>query len=121
MTSPLLSQKVSSDTCCVPCQALRNALEVKSETKILNKRLYNARDTIKTYSEVIKAQDTTLTSRDSSIATYKRNEARNKEIINNKDSIVSTYGSEIIKQKTLKTISIGVNIILTFLLLFTGI
>ena len=121
MTSPLLSQRVSNDTCCVPCQALRNALEVKAENKVLNKRLVNARDTISTYREIIWAKDTIITSRDSSIAVYKRNEIRNTEIVNNKDSIINVYGDEIGKQKTIRNVSIGVSIFLAFLLFFTGI
>lgn len=102
MTSPLHSQKVLNDTCCVPCQALRNALVVKSEKELLEKKLKNARDTISTYSQTLKAKDTLITARDSSIAVYVRNEGRHAEIINNKDSIITTYGQEIQNQKNQK-------------------
>lgn len=102
MTSPLHSQKVLNDTCCVPCQALRKALIVKSEKELLEKKLKNSRDTISVYSEALLAKDTIITARDSSIAVYIRNEGRHNEIINNKDSIITVYGQEIQNQKNQK-------------------
>lgn len=120
MTSPLHSQKVLNDTCCVPCQALRNALVVKSEKQLLEKKLKNTRDTVAVYSEMLLAKDTLITARDSSIAVYVRNEGRHNEIINNKDSIITVYGQEIGKQKVIRNISIGVSLFLTYLLLFTS-
>ena len=121
MTSPLLSQKVSNDTCCVPCQTLRNALVIKAEHKVLTLRLTNARDSVAVYKEIISAKDTIITARDSSIAVYKRNEVRHNTIVHNKDSIITTYGEEIGRQKTIRNASIGVSLLLAFLLFFTGI
>ena len=92
--SPLYSQKVSSDTCCVPCNALRKAIIVKEERVYCGKQLGFARDSITTMKEIIFAKDTIILHRDSSIAEYKANEVNYKQVIKEKDSIIETYKKE---------------------------
>jgi hypothetical protein len=93
--SPLYSQKASSDTCCVPCASLKKALVVKQERIYCGTQLGFARDSILTLKEIIFAKDTIILHRDSAILVYKDNENKYKEVVNNKDSIITTYGKEI--------------------------
>ena len=120
MISPLHSQKVSNDTCCVPCQALRNALEVKSQRNNLQKQLVYSRDSISGLKEIILAKDTTIISRDSSIAVYKRNEIRYEKVSANKDSVINVYGQEIEKQRGQKRGAIAALIATIFIWIFTS-
>jgi hypothetical protein len=93
--SPLYSQKASSDTCCVPCATLKKALVVRQERIYCGTQLGFARDSISNLQEIIFAKDTIILHRDSTIALFKDNESKYKEVINNKDSIITTYGKEI--------------------------
>ena len=93
--SPLYSQKASSDTCCVPCATLKKALVVKQERIYCGTQLAFARDSISNLQEIIFAKDTIILHRDSAIILFKDNENKYKEVINNKDSIIITYGKEI--------------------------
>lgn len=93
--SPLYSQKASSDTCCVPCATLKKALVVRQERIYCGTQLGFARDSISNLQEIILSKDTIIFHRDSAIALYKDNESKYKEVINNKDSIIITYGKEI--------------------------
>jgi hypothetical protein len=120
MISPLHSQKVSNDTCCVPCQALRNALEVKSQRNNLQKQLIFSRDSISGLQEIILAKDTTIISRDSSIAVYKRNELRYQEVSANKDSVINVYGKEIEKQRGQKLGAMAALVVTIFVWIFTS-
>jgi hypothetical protein len=93
--SPLYSQKASSDTCCVPCATLKKAIIVKQERIYCGAQLGFARDSISTLQEIITAKDTIIFHRDSAIILFKDNENKYKQVINNKDSIIITYGKEI--------------------------
>ena len=108
---PLYSQKVSSDTCCVPCNALRKAIVVKQERVYCGTQLGFARDSISTMKEIIFAKDTIILHRDSSIKIFKSNELRYKEVITNKDSIITTYGKQITQLKAARTLAYGVGIL----------
>lgn len=93
--SPLYSQKASSDTCCVPCASLKKALVVRQERIYCGTQLGFARDSISTLQEIILAKDTVILHRDSAINVYKDNQKKYKEVIVNKDSIITTYGKRI--------------------------
>jgi len=108
---PLYSQKVSSDTCCVPCNALRKAIIVKEERVYCGKQLGFARDSISTMKEIIFAKDTIILHRDSSIAEYKANEINYKQVIKEKDSIIETYKKENKRLNAAKTIAYIVSIV----------
>ena len=108
---PLYSQKVSSDTCCVPCNALRKAIIVKEERVYCGKQLGFARDSILTMKEIIFAKDTIILRRDSSIAEYKINESNYNKVIKEKDSIIKTYEKEIKRLNASKVIAYTIGII----------
>ncbi len=108
---PLYSQKVSSDTCCVPCNALRKAIIVKEERVYCGKQLGFARDSISTMKEIIFAKDTIILRRDSSIAEYKINETNYRQVIKEKDSIIKTYEKEIKRLNASKVIAYTIGII----------
>ena len=108
--SPLYSQKVSSDTCCVPCNALRKAITVKEERVYCGKQLGFARDSISTMKEIISAKDTIILHRDSSIAEYKANEINYKQVIKEKDSIIETYKKENKRLNAAKIVAYAVSI-----------
>ena len=108
---PLYSQKVSSDTCCVPCNALRKAIIVKEERVYCGKQLGFARDSILTMKEIIFAKDTIILRRDSSIAEYKINETNYRQVIKEKDSIIKTYEKEIKRLNASKVIAYTIGII----------
>ena len=95
MTLPLYSQKALSDTCRVPCATLKKALVVREERIYCGTQLGFARDSITNLQEIIFAKDTIILHRDSAITLFKDNENKYKEVINNKDSIIITYGKEI--------------------------
>jgi hypothetical protein len=103
MTLPLYSQKALSDTCRVPCAALKKALVVREERIYCGTQLGFARDTISNLQEIILSKDTIILHRDSAIILFKDNENKYKEVITNKDSIIITYGKEIGKLKAAKT------------------
>ena len=108
MTLPLYSQKALSDTCRVPCATLKKALVVREERIYCGTQLGFARDSISTLQEIITAKDTIILHRDSAILLYKDNELKFKEVINNKDSIITTYGKEIDRLREGKIIAYGV-------------
>ena len=114
--SPLYSQKASSDTCCVPCATLKKAIIVKQERVYCGAQLGFARDSINTLQEIITAKDTIILHRDSTILLYKDSELKFKEVINNKDSIITTYGKEIDRLREGKMIAYGVG----FLFMLVG-
>ena len=102
-TLPLYSQKALSDTCRVPCAALKKALVVREERIYCGTQLGFARDTISNLQEIILSKDTIILHRHSAIILFKDNENKYKEVITNKDSIIITYGKEIGKLKPAKT------------------
>jgi len=106
--SPLYSQKASSDTCCVPCASLKKAIIIKQERVYCGAQLGFARDSISALQEIITAKDTIIFHRDSTITLFKDNELKYKEVINNKDSIITTYGKEIDRLRQGKMIAYGV-------------
>lgn len=108
---PLYSQKVSSDTCCVPCNALRKAIIVKEERVYCGKQLGFARDSISTMKEIIFAKDTIILYRDSSIAEYKINESNYNKVIKEKDSIIKTYEKEVKRLNASKIVAYTIGII----------
>ena len=108
---PLYSQKVSSDTCCVPCNALRKAIIVKQERIYCGTQLGFARDSISTMQEIIFAKDTIILHRDSSIVHYKTNEENYKKVIKEKDSIIETYKKEINRLNASKIVAYAVGIV----------
>ena len=103
MTLPLYSQKALSDTCRVPCATLKKALVVREERIYCGTQLGFARDSITNLQGIIFAKDTIILHRDSAIILFKDNENKYKEVINNKDSIIITYGKEISNLKAAKT------------------
>ena len=113
--SPLYSQKASSDTCCVPCIALKKALVVREERLYCGTQLGFARDSISTLQSIIFAKDTIILHRDSTIAVYKDSEKKYKEVVNNKDSIITTYGKEIENLRTAKAGAYAVAIVTVIL------
>jgi hypothetical protein len=116
MTLPLYSQKALSDTCRVPCVTLKKALVVREERIYCGTQLGFARDSIHNLQEIILSKDTIILHRDSAIVLFKDNEKKYKEVIDNKDSIITTYGKEIGKLKAAKTgayIVTGLTILLT--------
>jgi hypothetical protein len=112
MTSPLYSQKASIDTCCVPCTTLRKALIIKEERTYCGKQLGFARDSITVLQQVILHKDTIISFKDSTIATYVKNENNYKGIITNKDSIIKEYKKAYLSQKIQKYIAYGVSSII---------
>jgi len=108
---PLYSQKVSSDTCCVPCNALRKAIIVKEERVYCGKQLGFARDSISTMKEIIFAKDTIILYRDSSIAEYKINESNYNKVIKEKDTIIKTYEKETKRLNASKIVAYTIGII----------
>jgi len=119
VTSPLYSQKSSNDTCCVPCISLKKALIVREERLYCETQLGFARDSILTLQKIIFTKDTILLHRDSAISIFESNREGYKEIINNKDSIITTYGKEIENLKTSRNgayVAVIVTVILSILL-----
>jgi ribonucleotide monophosphatase NagD (HAD superfamily) len=112
MTSPLYSQKASIDTCCVPCTTLRKALIIKEERTYCGKQLGFARDSITVLQQVILHKDTIINYKDSTIATYVKNENNYKGIITNKDSIIKEYKKAYLAQRIQKYIAYGVSSII---------
>jgi len=112
MTSPLYSQKVSTDTCCVPCSTLRKALIIKEERTYCGKQLGFARDSITVLGQVIQHKDTMLSYKDSTIQVYVKNEDNYKKIITNKDSIIEEYKAAYLAQRLQKYIAYGVSSII---------
>ena len=113
--SPLYSQKVSSDTCCVPCASLKKALVVRQERIYCGTQLGFARDSISNLQEIIFSKDTIILHRDSAISVYKDNEKKYKEVVTNKDSIITTYGKEIENLKAAKAGAYAVAIVTVIL------
>lgn len=111
-TSLLYSQKVSTDLCCVPCEALRKALIVKEERTYYSKQLEFARDSIMILQQVIRHKDTIIPFKDSTIANYVKNEQKYGEIINNKDSSIEEYKKAYLSQRIRKYIAYGVSSII---------
>jgi hypothetical protein len=81
MTLPIYSQNVSAPSskptqCVVPCEALRNALLVLEEKKLLENQLGVARDSIQILSSVItgnlQAQSQIIDENKKMVAEYKR-------------------------------------------------
>ena len=95
ISSASSQQRLSDSTVIVPIKSLKNALLVKADRDNLKKELVIARDSISNLQEIILSKDTIIFHRDSTIALYKDNESKYKEVINNKDSIITTYGKEI--------------------------
>jgi len=112
MTSPLYSQKASIDTCCVPCNTLRKALIIKEERTYCGKQLGFARDSITVLQQVILHKDTIISFKDSTVATYVKNENNYKGIITNKDSIIKEYKKAYLSQRIQKYIAYGVSSII---------
>ena len=117
---PLYSQKASSDTCCVPCATLKKALVVRQERIYCGTQLGFARDSISNLQEIIFAKDTIIFHRDSAINVFKVNEKNYKEVVNNKDSIITTYGKEIENLRTSRNGAYAVAIVTIILSLFFG-
>ena len=118
--SPLYSQKASSDTCRVPCAALKKALIVREERLYCGTQLGFARDSISNLQEIIFAKDTIIFHRDSAINVFKANEKNYKEVVNNKDSIITIYGKEIENLRTSRNGAYAVAIVTIVLSLFFG-
>lgn len=112
MTSPLYSQKASTDTCCVPCSTLRKALVIKEERTYCGKQLGFARDSITVLQEVILHKDTVISYKDSTIKAYEKIEGDYKKIITNKDSIIKEYKEAYLAQRLQKYIAYGVSSII---------
>lgn len=119
-TLPLYSQKVSSDTCCVPCATLKKAIIVKQERVYCGAQLGFARDSISALQEIITAKDTIIFHRDSAILLYKDNELKYKEVINNKDTIIGVYKKEIDNLRTARNGAYALGILSVLLSIFIG-
>lgn len=98
MISSLSSQTFSTTTdslALVPIRALKNALIMKNEKDHLSNQLKNTRDSITNLSETVLLLDSTVTVRDSIIDSYIFKENKHKDIIENKDKIISEKNTEI--------------------------
>lgn len=113
MTSQLYSQKVSSDTCCVPCVTLKKALIVKSEKEYVQKQLVYVRDSIQILQEIITSKDTIIDQKDSIINIYRLNEVRYQQIIYNKDGMIKAYQAEVERQRKGKKLAYLLGILTT--------
>ena len=81
MTLPIYSQNVSAPSskptqCVVPCEALRNALLVLEEKKLLENQLCVARDSIQILSSVIKSQNELVDNKTQQINLFKKLNSR---------------------------------------------
>lgn len=106
------SQTPSSDSlCCVPCIALKKALLVKTEYDYTKTQLDIARDSIFFLNRIILKQNSVISTQDSSISLYKRNETDFVNIIKNKNVEINLWEKEVKKQKKHKLIAYGVSVI----------
>lgn len=94
---------------------------IKAQKENLQKQLVFSRDSISGLQGMILSKDTTILTRDSSIAVYKRNELRYKEVSANKDSVINVYGQEIQKQRGQKVGAIVALLVTVFVWVFTSI
>tara|TARA_R110000868_G_scaffold3601_6_gene22692 strand:+ start:410 stop:712 length:303 start_codon:yes stop_codon:yes gene_type:complete len=98
---------------------LKKALIVREERLYCETQLGFARDSILTLQKIIFTKDTILLHRDSTISIFKSNREGYKEIINNKDSVITTYGKEIENLRTSRNgayVAVIITVILSILL-----
>jgi len=99
---------------------LKKALIVREERLYCGTQLGFARDSISNLQEIIFAKDTIIFHRDSAINVFKANEKNYKEVVNNKDSIITIYGKEIENLRTSRNGAYAVAIVTIVLSLFFG-
>ena len=116
MTLPIYSQNVSTPSskptqCVVPCEALRNALLVLEEKKLLENQLGVARDSIQILSSVIKSQNELVDNKTQQINLLTGNLQAQSQIINENKKMVDEYKRLYKKEKNLKRIGFGTGIL----------
>ena len=122
LASPLLvsSQTLLNDSiCCVPCNALRKALIVKTERDYLKEQIKITRDSVSIFSRITLNQDSIIKVKNTSISLYKKNEFNYLQLIDNKDEEIGLNKVEIKKQKRAKIVSYivgGTCVVLSLLL-----
>ena len=116
MTLPIYSQNVSAPSskptqCVVPCEALRNALLVLEEKKLLENQLGVARDSIQILSSVIKSQNELVDNKTQQINLLTGNLQAQSQIIDENKKMVDEYKRLYKKEKNLKRNGFGTGIL----------
>jgi uncharacterized coiled-coil protein SlyX len=95
----------------VPCEALRNALLVLEEKKLLENQLGVARDSIQILSSVIKSQNELVDNKTQQINLLTGNLQARSQIIDENKKMVDEYKRLYKKEKNLKRIGFGTGIL----------
>lgn len=116
MTLPIYSQNVSAPSskptqCVVPCEALRNALLVLEEKKLLDNQLSVVRDSVKILSSVISSQNELIENKTQQIKLLNGNLQAQTQIIDENKKMVEEYKRLYKKEKNLKRIGFGTGIL----------
>ncbi len=116
MTLPIYSQNVSVPSskptqCVVPCEALRNALLVLEEKKLLDNQLSVVRDSVKILSSVISSQNELIENKTQQINLLNGNLQAQTQIIDENKKMVEEYKRLYKKEKNLKRIGFGTGIL----------
>lgn len=116
MTLPIYSQNVSAPSskptqCVVPCEALRNALLVLEEKKLLDNQLSVVRDSVKILSSVISSQNELIENKTQQINLLNGNLQAQTQIIEENKKMVEEYKRLYKKEKNLKRIGFGTGIL----------
>lgn len=116
MTLPIYSQNVSAPSskptqCVVPCEALRNALLVLEEKKLLDNQLSVVRDSVKILSSVISSQNELIENKTQQINLLNGNLQAQTQIIEENNKMVEEYKRLYKKEKNLKRIGFGTGIL----------
>ena len=106
MTLPIYSQNVSAPSskptqCVVPCEALRNALLVLEEKKLLDNQLSVVRDSVKILSSVISSQNELIENKTQQINLLNGNLQAQTQIIDENKKMVEEYKRLYKKEKNL--------------------
>ncbi len=113
------SQTLLNDsTCCVPCIALKNALQVKNEHNYLKEYTSILSDSIKIYKDINQKQDSLNNINISKILEYKDRENTFNTLIQNSNTQVSIYKSKYKTEKTNRKLSNGLTGAVLLVLIF---
>lgn len=85
---------------------------MKEDKKLLEAKFDLVKDSLGIYQQQVELQKQLISNKDQELEVRKTNEAKYKEIVGEKDKQISTYKSQIRKQKMFKFISMGSNVVL---------
>jgi hypothetical protein len=100
-----------TDSCTIPCKALKNALLVKVERDDLKNKLSLTQDSIKIFNSIVYKQDSIIKNNNTSFDLYNKNKNKYDSLIINKNDEINIYKNYYETERKFKYIGYGAGIL----------